>query len=133
LSAYHIGLSACDPHRAQSWMRLADGLWLGDQWDDPEVTSLEDCRYDVAVEAKRFTPGDELGRYRFPPMTVAQVTIRWGLDLELRALRWLYGSWLPRSGYAPDDHPCFEAWNGRPFAHGTEYFEMLDQLPIRRS
>ena len=65
-------------------------------------------------------------------MTVAQVAIRGGLDLELRALRWLYGSWLPRSGYLPDDHPCFEAWISRPFAHGTEYFELLVQLPIRR-
>jgi AraC family transcriptional regulator len=112
--------------------RLADGQWLGYQWDDPEVTSLEDCRYYVAVEAERFTPKGEVGRYRFPPMAVAQVAIRGGLDLELRALRWLYGSWLPRSGYLPEDHPCFEAWIGRPFAHGMEYFEILVQLPIRR-
>jgi AraC family transcriptional regulator len=111
---------------------LEDGQWLGYQWDDPEVTSLEDCHYHVAVEAVRFTPKGEVGRYRFPPMTVAQVAIRGGIDLELRALRWLYGSWLPRSGYVPDDHPCFEAWIGRPFAHGTEYFEILVQLPIRR-
>jgi AraC family transcriptional regulator len=112
--------------------RLAGGQWLGYQWDDPEVTSLEDCRYYVAVEAERFTPEGEVGRYRFPPMTVAQVAIRGGIDLELRALRWLYGSWLPRSGYLPDDHPCFEAWVGRPFAYGAEYFELLVQLPIRR-
>ncbi len=112
---------------------LADGQWLGYQWDDPEVTSLEDCRYYVAVEAERFTPKGEVGRSHLPPMTVAQVTLRGDLDLELRALRWLYGSWLPRSGYVPDDQPCFEAWIGRPFAHGLEYFELLIQLPIRRS
>ncbi len=29
---------------------FADGQWLGYQWDDPEITSLEDCRYYVAVE-----------------------------------------------------------------------------------
>jgi AraC family transcriptional regulator len=109
---------------------LADGQWLGYQWDNPEITSLEDCRYYVAVEAERFTPKGEVGRYRFPPMTVAQIAIRGGLDLELRALRWLYGSWLPRSGYVPDHHPCFEAWIGRPFAHGTEFFELFVQLPI---
>ena len=49
-------------------------------------------------------------------MVVAQLEIRGGLDLEMRALKWLYGSWLPRSGYVPDDQPCFEAWIGRPFA-----------------
>jgi AraC family transcriptional regulator len=111
---------------------LADGQWLGYQWDNPEITSLEDCRYYVAVEAKRFTPRGEVARYEFPPMSVAQVAIRGGLDLELRAWQWFYGSWLPRSGYVPDDYPCFEAWMGRPFAHGTEYFEIFVQLPIRR-
>jgi hypothetical protein len=24
----------------------------------------------------------------------------------------------------------FEAWNGRPFAHGMEHFELRAQLPI---
>jgi AraC family transcriptional regulator len=111
---------------------VADGQWLGYQWDNPEITSLEDCRYYVAVEAERFTPRGEVGRYRFPPMTVAEVAIRGGLDLELRALQWLYGSWLPRSGFVPDDQPAFEAWMGRPFAHGTEYLELAVQLPVRR-
>jgi AraC family transcriptional regulator len=111
---------------------LANGQWLGYQWDNPEITSLEDCRYYVAVEAERFTAKGEIGRFRFAPMVVAEVEIRGGIDLELRALQWLYGTWLPRSGYVPDDHPGFEAWIGRPFAHGTEYFEIHAQLPIRR-
>jgi AraC family transcriptional regulator len=111
---------------------LADGQWLGYQWDNPEITPLEDCRYHVAVEAARFTAKGEVGRFEFPSMVVAEVEIRGGLDRELRALQWLYGTWLPRSGYVPDDHPGFEAWIGRPFAHGTEYFEIHAQLPIRR-
>jgi AraC family transcriptional regulator len=112
---------------------LAEGQWLGYQWDNPEITSLEDCQYHVAVEAERFVPRGEIGRYRFPPMVVAQVEIRGGIELELRALQWLYGTWLPRSGYVPDDQPGFEAWIGRPFAHGTEYFEIHAQLPVKRA
>ena len=112
---------------------LADGQWLGYQWDNPEITSLEDCQYHVAVEAERFVPSGEIGRFSFPPMTVAQVEVRGGIDLELRALQWLYGTWLPRSGYVPDDQPGFEAWIGRPFAHGTEHFELYAQLPIERA
>ena len=111
---------------------LADGQWLGYQWDNPEVTSLEHCRYYIAVEADRFVSRGEVVRRDFPQMVVAQLEIRGGLDLELRALQWLYGSWLPRSGYVPDDQPCFEAWIGRPFAHGTEFFELFVQLPICR-
>lgn len=111
---------------------LADGQWLGYQWENPEITALEECQYHVAVEAERFTPKGEIGRFRFPPMVVAQVEVRGGIDLELRALQWLYGTWLPRSGYVPDDQPGFEAWIGRPFAHGTEHFEIYAQLPVRR-
>ena len=113
---------------------LADGQWLGYQWDNPEITRLEDCRYHVAVEVDRpaALPDGEIGRFRFPPMVVAQVEVRGGLDLELRAFQWLFGAWLPRSGYVPDDQPCFEAWIGRPYAHGTEHFELHVQLPVKR-
>ncbi len=111
---------------------FADSQWLGYQWDNPEVTSLADCRYYVAVEADGFTPKGVIGRYRFSPMTVADIALKGGLDLELRALQWLYGSWLPRSGFVPDDQPGFEAWVGRPFAHGMEQFELSVQVPVRR-
>ncbi len=113
---------------------FADGQWLGYQWDNPEVTSLEDCQYHVAVEvpAERFTPKGEIGKFRFPAMVVAQVEIRGGIDLELRGLQWLYRTWLPRSGYVPDDQPGFEAWIGRPFAHGMEHFELYAQIPVKR-
>jgi AraC family transcriptional regulator len=52
---------------------LADGQWLGYQWDNPEVTSLEHCRYYVAVEAERFTPRGEVARRQFPPMVAAHL------------------------------------------------------------
>jgi AraC family transcriptional regulator len=111
---------------------FADNQWLGYQWDNPEITSLEDCVYHVAVEADGFAPQGEIGRFRFPPMLVAEVEVRGGIDLEIRALQWLFGSWLPASGYVPDDHPGFEAWIGRPFAHGMQHFEILAQVPVRR-
>lgn len=112
---------------------LADGQWLGYQWDNPEVTALEECAYYAAVVADRFDPRGEIGRYRFPPMRVAEVEIRGGIELELRALQWLYGSWLPRSGHEPDDQPAFEAFIGRPLAHGMTYFELYAQVPLRRA
>lgn len=111
---------------------FADNQWLGYQWENPEIVALEDCTYYVAVEATDFVPRGEIGRFDFPAMTVAQVDIKGGLDLTLRTLQWLYGTWLPRSGYIPDDHPAFEAWIGRPYAYGDQYFEINAQLPIRR-
>src|SRR5262245_24381611 len=122
-------------HQLLAWAEnhgFTDSQWLGYQWDNPEITALDDCRYYVAVEVPSFTAKGEIGQFRFPPMIVAEIEIRGGLDLELRALQWLYGNWLPRSGYVPDDHPGFEAWIGPPFAHGNAYFEIQIQLPIRR-
>jgi AraC family transcriptional regulator len=116
---------------------LADNQWLGYQWDDPEIVALADCRYDIAVEfdpreLDPVGPDAEVGRFEFPAMRVAHVRISGGVDLELRALDWLYGTWLPTSGCVPDDQPCFEAFRGRPFEHGTEHFELHAQLPVRR-
>jgi AraC family transcriptional regulator len=66
-------------------------------------------------------------------MRVAEVRIHGGVELELRALDWLFGTWLPQSGYVPDDQPAFEAWIGRPLKDGLEVFEIACQLPVRRA
>ncbi len=115
---------------------LADGAWLAYQWEDPEITPLEQCRYDIAVVVPPGHPvlrvPGEVGRHDFPAMTVARVRVDGDVALELRALDWLFGTWLPSSGHVPDDQPCFEAFVGRPFAHGTERFVLDALLPVRR-
>lgn len=110
----------------------ADRQWLGYMWDDPEIVALGRCRYDAAVEVDEVRPAGRIGRFQFPAMRVAEVRIAGDLALEMRALDWLYGTWLPQSGYEPDDQPAFEAWLGRPFAHGVEHFTIACQLPVRR-
>lgn len=115
--------------------QVLDCPWLGYMWEDPEVTDLEVCRYDVAV----IVPEDmrwnevEVGSFSFPAMTVASVELRGGLDLALRCMDWLFNTWLPSSGYVPEDLPCFEAWLGQPYAHGNEHYELCAQLPVRRA
>ena len=110
---------------------VADGQWLGYQWDDPEIVALENCRYDIGVEVPEHTRADgEVSITTFAPTLIAEIEIAGIVELELRALDWLYRTWLPGSGYAPAHQPGFEAFNGRPFAHGGEYFELRVQLPI---
>jgi AraC family transcriptional regulator len=112
---------------------LADGQWLGFMWDDPEVAALEDCRYDVGVVIGPLDPTDGVSVLDFPAMRVAEVVIRGDLALETRAMDWLFETWLPASGFLPDDQPGFEAWIGRPFAHGVEHFEVALHLPVLRN
>ncbi len=111
----------------------ANRQWLGYMWDEPEIVALPDCRYDAAIEVDDVRPEGRIGRFQFPAMRVAEVRIAGDIALEMRALDWLYGTWLPRSGFEPDDQPAFEAWLGRPFAHGGEHFTIACQLPVRRS
>ena len=109
---------------------LADGQWLGYQWDDPEIVELAKCRYDVGLEIPNATEvNGEVSVTTFPSGLVAEIDIMGPIELELRALHWLF-AWLPTSGYAPAHQPMFEAWNGRPFAHGSTHFELRVQLPV---
>lgn len=131
---YREGAAQAACERLLAWAEargLADGQWLGYMWDEPEIVALADCRYDVALVVEDVRPAGEIGRFEFPPMRVAEVEIRGDIALEARAIDWLYKSWLPRSGCVPDEQPAFEAWAGRPFAHGLEHFELACQLPVR--
>jgi len=135
LDPFREGVAIAAVQRLVSWAEergFADNQWLGYMWEEPEIVALEDCRYDVAVVVPDVEPAGEIGRFEFPPMRVAEVVLSGGLDLEVRALDWLYQTWLPRSGYVPDDQPAFESWIGRPFAHGYEHFELACQLPVKR-
>lgn len=135
LDSYREGAAQAATERLVRWAEargLADGQWLGYMWDDPEVVPHEKCRYDVGLEVPDVQPSGEIGRIEFPEMQVAEVELRGSIDLVMRALDWLFGTWLPASGFMPDNQPSFEAWIGRPFAHGTTYFETRAQIPVRR-
>jgi len=131
---FREGVAQAAYERLLAWAmerEIADGQWLGYLWDEPEIVALKNCRYDVAVEVDDVEPAGEIGRFEFPPMRVAEVVFSGGIELETRAIDWLYQTWLPRSGFVPDDQPVFEAWIGRPFAHGDEHFTIACQLPVK--
>lgn len=134
LDPYRAGAVPAACERLLTWATgrgLADGQWLGYMWEEPEIVAMADCRYDVALVVDEVEPAGEIGRFDFPPMRVAEVVLSGDIALEMRALDWLYKTWLPRSGCVPDDQPVFESWIGLPYAHGDEHFELACQLPVR--
>ncbi|MBV8762965.1 MAG: AraC family transcriptional regulator [Deltaproteobacteria bacterium] len=119
--------------RMLAWARergLAGGQWLGYMWEDPKVVAVEDCHYDIGVVVPDTADTTGANVTSFPEMTVVELDMIGGIDLEMRALDYLYRTWLPTSGYVPDHQPGFEAFIGEPFAHGTEHFELRVQLAI---
>jgi AraC family transcriptional regulator len=133
LEPYKGGVPAAI-ERMMAWARLrglAGGQWLGYQWEDPEIVPLDLCRYDVGLEIPATATVDgDVNVTVFPAMKLAEIDIAGPIELEMRALDWLYRTWLPHSGYVPDHQPGFEAWNGEPFAHGHEHFELRVQLAV---
>ena len=134
--SYEPGVVEAAAHDMVLWAErngFADGDWYGYTWEDPDLVPLPLCRYDVAVEIPAdATIDDSVGALDLPEMTVAEVEVRGSLELEQRAIDWLFESWLPASGWLPANYPGFEFWNGRPYAHGYSYFELCLQLPVTR-
>lgn len=117
------------------WARargLEGGQWLGSMWDEPELVPLEKCRYDVGLEVpdEAMLDAPFLNEQRYAEMTVAELDFAGSIEREVRAFEFLYGTWLPRSGREPAHLPCFEAWNGLPFAHGDAHFDLRLHLPL---
>lgn len=106
--------------RFQKWMetRALDGpgsVKLGIGRDDPLVTPPEKCRYDACVVVPDSFTGDQWvnvtevpgGRYAVADFTGGPHQIQGAWDA-------LYQSWLPGSGYQPDDRACLEIYRGNP-------------------
>ncbi len=119
----HVGpLDQC----GLAWDRLLGVLgvdgWIGGEmdffgicYDNPDEVPAEKLRYDAcATVPPHFAgyEGLELGEIPGGDFAVtthfgtySKIGETWGL---------LFGTWLPRSGYEPADHPCFEHYLNSP-------------------
>jgi AraC family transcriptional regulator len=106
---------------------------LGVAHDDPDVTAPDRCRYDACVVVPAgFTSDRGVNVMDLPGGTCA-VSDFVGTAHDVRAA-WeaLYRSWLPGSGYEPDDRPCAEIYRGDPSVEGKPgEFRCELCLPIR--
>lgn len=134
LRPFESGRVQAAAERLVAWAKargLEGGQWLGYMWEEPETVALEQCHYFIGVEVPSGIQREgEIGITEFPAMKLASVDLAGSIELELRAIDWLYGTWLPSSGYVPDHQPAFEAFHGLPYAHGDSHFELSAQLAV---
>ena len=79
--------------------------------DDPEVTEADKLRTSVSITVPEDTKVDgEIGKMVIQggKYMIARFDLT-PKDFE-SAWDWVYGKWLPTSGYQPDDRPCFEMY-----------------------
>jgi AraC family transcriptional regulator len=122
----------------RKWMETHDlisdqTVTLGVAYDDPDVTAPDRCRYDACV----VVPGDFVPDRWVNVMDVAggkfAVSEFAGTAHEIRgAWEALYRTWLPGSGYEPDDRPCFEVYRARVSVEGQpDAFRCELCMPVR--
>ena len=106
--------------RLRKWMGarglgMAATTRLGVAHDDPAITQAEKCRYDAClVVPADFSPDRWVNVTDIPGGEYAVWTFI-GTAHEIQGA-WdrVFTTWLPNSGYQPDDRACFEVYRGNP-------------------
>lgn len=83
--------------------------------DDPKITEPDKLRMSVCITVPPGTRVDgEVGKMEMEAARhmIARFELN-GQEFQ-QAWDWVYGQWLPQSGYQPDDKPCFEMYPEEP-------------------
>ncbi len=107
---------------------------LGISFDDPGITPKDKCRYYACVAVdQRAEPAGEVGVMDVRPGTYAAARFKGGGSIFRDAYGWLYGQWLPSSGWQPDDAPAFEVYIGEQGGtRSRPTFEFDLYVPVKR-
>lgn len=91
---------------------------LGVYYDDPETVEPARCRSDACLVMAQGQPIDgDIRRTEIAGGAYACIVHK-GPYAELeQAYRWLFGTWLPDSGYEPADQPVVEEYLNNPREH----------------
>lgn len=132
-----------DPGIAEAWKKITTWacarsligpktLYIGINLDNPDVTPADKCRYDACVSVPSGTKGSgEVNVGTIPSGKYAVYHFE-GQAREIKdAYAYLYGKWMPESGYEPADSPCFEIYLNDPQKDPEGKFIMDICLPIK--
>lgn len=105
---------------------------LGVAHDDPAITPADKCRYDAClVVPDDFQPDRSVNMTEIPGGRYA-ITEFNGTAHDIQgAWDHVFSTWLPNSGFQPDDRPCFEIYRGSAVDAKTGAFRCELCLPVR--
>lgn len=83
--------------------------------DDPGITDEKKLRTSVCISVPEDTKvNGEIGKMEVEGGKYVIARFEVTADEFEEAWSWVYGEWLPKSGYQPDDKPCFEMYPEEP-------------------
>jgi AraC family transcriptional regulator len=88
---------------------------MGLSLDNPDITPKDKCRYYACVAVnERAEPDGRVGIMTLRPGRYAVGRFKGGRGVFREAYAFMYGDWLAKSGWQPDDAPAFESYIGEP-------------------
>ncbi len=105
---------------------------IGISLDDPLITPKEKCRYYACITVPENLPPDPtIGRMEIPALKCAVFSLTClPEEIEL-AYRAIYHTWLPESGFQPDDFPCYDQYYQTPDTHPEGRYVLDICIPVR--
>ena len=141
----HIGPYAGDPAlfeslftRLMAWAGPRDLLQFPETriicvyHDDPEITEEEKLRTSACITVPKDTPVDgEVGYMTVPGGKFAVARFELAQDEYEEAWKLVFGTWLPESGFQPDDRLCYELYHNDPKDHPENKCIVDICVPVR--
>jgi AraC family transcriptional regulator len=108
-------------------------LKIGIPYDSSDITPEDKLRYDacVSLDGLDFRPKGLVGVQALHAGKYAVITHVGSLDNIDKTYQYLFGVWLPQSGYEPDDYPNFMIHRKLPFQTAPEALVTEICLPIK--
>ena len=99
--------------------------------DNPEITEDDKLRLSVCLAVPEETEvSGEIGKLTIPEGKYVFANFDVDASQFGEAWNWVYGQWLPASGYEPDDRPCFELYCSEKEQGGGK-FNVHICVPVR--
>ncbi|MDQ1265783.1 MAG: AraC family transcriptional regulator [Bacteroidota bacterium] len=101
-------------------------------YDNPDITEDDKLRVDVCLTVPGNTKADgEVGRMTIPGGKYAIGTFEISDTEYGEAWEFMVGGWLPKSGFQPDERPCFELYLNDPKQHPEGKHLVAIHFPVK--
>lgn len=110
---------------------LAQTTLIGMSQDDPTITPLELCRYDICLTVPPDWAGEgDVSTRSFPACQLASLHCVGDIYRVDLAWQFLFSYWLPRSRWQPANLPAMEIYRRQPVEIGWLDFDIDCAIPV---